>query len=203
MKALALLLCLILAAPAAAAPLESVPGSGALTFGIWRGGKRIGTHSYAFRRAGDDLIVEQHVDLTVRAGFVTLYRYTAKRLEVWRDGHVVQYDSDTNDDGSRRIVHGRATPAGLVLQGTAGARDLQPDAAPFGLWNRAAIEHVPLFNAEDGKPMKVNVRAVDGDLLTRYRVTGEVNYVLSYVDDVLRGVKIAAPDGSTVEYLPE
>jgi len=198
--ALALFACV---APAAAAPPNSVPGSGSLVFGIWRSGTRIGAHSYAFRAAGDDLIVEQRIELAVRVAFVTLYHYTSKRLEVWRNGHIVRYESDADQAGKHSDVRGRAGESGLRIRGSAGNRDLPADAMPFGLWNRAALRGVPVFNADDGTPMKLDVTIVEDDMLSRYHVGGEVNYMLSYINDVLRGVSIVAPDGSTVEYVPE
>ena len=140
MKAFAVILALFLCVTQVAAePSASVPGSGSLAFGIWRGGARIGTHSYAFRQVGGDLIVEQRVDVTVRAGFVTLYRLSGRRLEVWRDGHIVEYDSETDDDGTPHHVRARPTEDGLVVEGDTGTRHLPPDAMPFGLWNLSLI----------------------------------------------------------------
>jgi len=203
MKAFTLAVALIAcAAPVAASP-DSVPPSGSLSFGIWRAGARIGAHSFAFRQAGDNLIVEQHVDLAIRVGFVTLYRLSGKRLEVWRDGRLVQYDSETDDDGTRHYVRATLTEHGLTVQGDFGSRHLPADAVPFGLWNRAALQGVPIFNDETGTPMKLTVTANEGEMESRYRLTGDVSYVLRYTNAMLHGVKIVARDGSTVEYVPE
>lgn len=204
MKVVALILALAFCvAPVAAAPLDSVPPSGSLSFGIWRGGVRIGVHSYAFRHAGDDLIVEQHVALAVRLGFVTLYRFSGKRLEVWRDGRLIKFDSETDDDGTYHRVRAEVSEDGLVVEGDSGTRYLPADAMPFGLWNRAALRGAPIFSDETGTPMRLTVTANEGDIGAHYRVTGDMSYVVSYTHSALCGVKIAARDGSTVEYVPE
>jgi hypothetical protein len=204
MKILAFALALFICTGSIAAPpLDSVPGSGSLAFGIWRGGTRIGTHSFAFRRAGEDLIVEQHIDVVVQAAFVTLYRYSTKRLEVLHEGRLTQFDSETDDDGKRSQVRARAAEGGVTVEGSSGIHRLGGDAMAFGLWNPAAVQGVPVFDAEDGRPMKITVQATEGDMVSRYRVTGDVNYVISYTGAVLRDVKIVARDGSTIEYMRE
>ena len=58
-----LLLVLLIVSPTRAAPLDSVPASGKLSFAIWREGNRIGSHRMTFRREGTTVTVEVRVDI--------------------------------------------------------------------------------------------------------------------------------------------
>jgi len=202
-KVIAFAAALLAGADAFAAPLDSVPESGKLTFAIWREGSRIGTHRFTFRREGDAVIVDGRVDVTVSFAFVTLYRYSGTRNEIWRDGRLVSYAADTDDDGTLIHVRGHADEEGFSVTGKAGTVTLPAKAMPFTMWSRGVVEGGALFGMDDGVPLKVKVEALGGSPVERFHVTGDVDYAMSFAGPFLRAVRIKARDGSTVEYMPE
>jgi hypothetical protein len=208
----ALAVWLALAGAAHAAPLPPIPEGGRLSFAVWREGSRIGTHVMRFRRDGDTLTVESRVDVEVRFAFVTLYRYAGRRREVWRDGTLVAFDSETDDDGKAISVRVRPAADGLLAEGSKGRSAHPPSAVPFTLWNRAIVEGRPLFDAEDGKPLKAAAQPLGASpppgaqaaAAQRFRLTGDVDHEFWYAErGVLAGLRLTGRDGSIVEYRAE
>lgn len=202
-KVIAFVAAVLIGVDAFAAPLDSVPESGKLSFAIWREGARIGTHSFTFRRDGNAVIVDGRVDVTVSFAFVTLYRYSGTRNEVWRNGRLVSYTADTDDNGTPVHVRGHADDKGFSVTGKAGTVTLPAKAMPFTMWSRGVVEGGALFGMDDGVPLTVKVEALGGSPVEHFHVTGDVDYEMSFAGPFLRAVRIKARDGSTVEYMPE
>ena len=205
-------LWLVIASPASAAPPISVPEEDRLSFAVWREGSRIGTHVMRFRRGGGALTVESRVDVEVKFAFLTLYRYAGLRREVWRDGALVAFDSETDDDGRTISVRVRPAAGGLLAEGSEGNFPHPSSAIPFTLWNRAIVEGRPLFDPEDGKPVRVEAEPLGVSpppgaataAAHRFRLTGDVDHELWYTGPgVLAGLRLTGRDGSIIEYRRE
>lgn len=205
-----LLLVLLIVSPTRAAPLDSVPASGKLSFAIWREGNRIGSHRMTFRREGTTVTVEVRVDIVVQVALITLYRYTGLRIETWRDGVLQAFAADTDDDGKPIKVRARVTPEGLLVEGPRGATAMPPNAQPFTLWSRAVVEGAPVFSMEDGAPLQLRAEDLGlsppprGNVPARhFRLSGDLDYELWFNGATLAGVRLKGRDGSMVEYVVE
>ena len=90
--------------PAFATDREAVPVSGAIEFDVYRGDSRFGTHILRFEEQAGELRVIADVDLRVRIGPITAFRYEHDSVEVYRNGELVSYEGETLKDGERLIV---------------------------------------------------------------------------------------------------
>jgi len=207
-----IVLALALASTAGeAAPLASVPDGGRLAFAVMRQGSRIGGHWVEFHRDGETLIVESRIEVKVSALFIVLYRFTARRTETWRDGRLVAYVSDTDDDGKRSMVRARADAQGIAVEATDGKWTLPGTAVPDSFWNRALVEGAPIFDVENGRPLTVKIEALGSSPppggtapADRFRLTGDDNFELWYrPDGVWAGMRTVGSDGSIVDYVAE
>ena len=132
------------------------------------GGAPIGHHSVAFSRDADGNTVAQvEVDIRVRVAFVTVYRYSHRAREVWRDGRLIALDTETNDDGRQMTVRARATAEGLEVVGPQGRAVLPADIRPTSWWRADTVRQRRLLDSQDGRIL--NVAATPAGTATRSR----------------------------------
>jgi hypothetical protein len=189
-----LVLAVALAGSAVAAPPESVPAP--ISFVVNRDGSPIGTHRLSFHAEpgpdGERLIVDIDIDITVKAAFVILYRYTYKCRETWTGGRLLALDSTTDDDGTKTTLHVRATEAGLQVDGPDAHYVAPPDMLPDSYWHPDTVKHQHFIDGENGKPVDListpaghRTITVDGKSveLALYRLSGETTGEIGYGPD--------------------
>ena len=204
---------LLRAAPTPAPPPSRlpIPPGGRLSFAVVRNGTKLGTHAVSFTTTGDMLRVLIAVDLALRFGPITLYRYHPRGSEVWQGDQLAAIDSTTNDDGTRYRVSGRRTPEGFAVEGSKASRYLAPpDALPANHWNRAMLA-APFINTQDGRLMHPRVAPLGPDQIptasgkilraSHFALTGDVRLDTWYEPSATwAGLRFAAHDGSLVRY---
>jgi hypothetical protein len=146
----------------AAAPFASAVAAdlvdGTYAFKVFRDGDEIGTHTLVARHDGQDLVLDIVVAIKVKVAFVTAYRYEQTRREVWREGRLVAFESDTNDDGTKAKTSGKLDGDMLVVSGPGGTTKLRPDIIPNSWWNPDLPKQSELLSTLDGKVLKVGVQ---------------------------------------------
>ena len=99
----------------AIAPLPAraaVPTSGRLAFRAFRNDSPLGTHVVTFATSGPTLTVTTAIDYQVKLGPITLFRYSLRSTETWRDNTLLSVRAETNDDGKADFM--RADRAGNI-----------------------------------------------------------------------------------------
>ncbi|MBN9496086.1 MAG: hypothetical protein J0H39_04985 [Alphaproteobacteria bacterium] len=173
-RLLALFAALVLSWPAAAAPPT-------LEFDVLRDGAPIGKHRVTIERDGTETRATIEIDMAVRLAFVTVYRYTHRSTELWREGRLVSLDARTDDNGTRTQVSARATDAGLAIDGSGGRYDAPAETVPTSYWNREKVMRSPLLDTQSGKLIDVSAMALAADANgTRYRLAGDLEADLVY-----------------------
>jgi len=173
-RLLALFAALMLSWSATAAPRT-------LEFDVLRDGAPIGTHRVTIAHDGGDTRATIEIDMAVRLAFVTIYRYTHRSTELWRDERLVSLDARTDDNGTRTHVTARATDAGLAIDGSGGTYIAPADTVPTSYWNREKVMRSPLLDTQSGKLIDVSAMALAADANgTRYRLAGDLEADLVY-----------------------
>jgi hypothetical protein len=195
----------------AAQTFAAEPPGGRLAFTIVRKGSDIGSHTLRFRRAGNVLTVNIDVKIAVSFGPITLYRYSTSGVETWRDDKFLALETTSDNDGTPLHMTATATSAGVEIDSkTEGKRIFPAGTLPLTHWNIATMT-APLFNPQDGKPMKLTVKPLGADSValangskvpaTHFSLTGEATlddwYDSSGVWTALRAL---GTDGSTIDY---
>ena len=182
-----------------------------LSFDVFRDGTRIGFHRIRFQTDGGLLTANVSVEIAVKFGPVTLFRYAHSVREVWRDGQFVSLVSETNDDGKQFNVNARRTEQNVSVRASPpAAAMLAPDAIPLTHWNILCMRR-PLFNPQDGVLVDSRVieggdetvRLADGGLVAarHYSLRGKVNLDDWYDRaDVWTALRSPAKDGSIIDY---
>lgn len=195
-----------LLAPLAVAVLSAAVAPAAADvagFTVLRDGTPIGTHRIAVTRNGAETRVEVAIDLQVRFALVTVYRYSHRNREVWRDGHLVRIEAETDDNGARSFVRGRATPAGFAVDATAGRFTAPADIVPTSYWNRAGVTRDRLLDTQTGRLVTIRAERSTAGGEALYRLRGELDVDLWY-DGTDRLRRIAFDyKGARFDYVPE
>ena len=186
-----------------------IPPSNQFAFSVWRKGSQIGEHRLSFRPDGDRLIVDVDINLQVKLGFVTLFRYTHHNTEVWRDGQLLALDSETYDDGSEFSLSVRESAGGLDVDGWAGRFHVPADTLSSSYWNPETIFRSKILDTQRGYLMDVDtewlgeetVEAGSGPVAAnRYRITGDLTMDIWY-SNAGQWVKLDfATRGTTISY---
>jgi len=200
-------------AVAAALPLRSAASAipDPLAFQIVRDGDVIGRHALNFRREKDALHVDIEIDIEINFAFITLFRYSHRNHEVWRDGRLIALDTRTDDDGDEFQVHARASDDTLWISGVDGNIVAPGDILPTSYWDPRTPAQARLLDTQRGRVLDVQVADAGADMLklrdteiaaSKYVISGDLNLDLWYT---MAGdwIKIAfEARGETVEYTP-
>jgi len=164
-----------------------------LHFEVFRRGSAIGTHRIDVSRDGDATVVRIAIELRIRAVGITLYRYTHRNRETWRNGRLATIDTETDDNGERLTVSGRATADGFVVKTRGGERTVPANVVPSSYWNAGLTRKAThMLDTQDGDLVPVTVAPRGPDRVEtgagtvdarRYKLEGPVAVDLWYEPD--------------------
>ncbi|NIA71297.1 hypothetical protein HBA54_22105 [Pelagibius litoralis] len=194
--------------PSPAAGIDLVPPEGAWRFLVLRHGNVIGEHRFDFSRRNGDFVVEVAIDIAVDLLGITLFRFTHRAEEVWRDGWLQSLITATDDDGTLWRV--KSERSGGVLRGTVNdvAFDVSGFVVPASLWHRDTPKTQVLFGTIDGRTKVVKAENLGEETLSvagqarqtrHFRLTGEIERDVWYGADCdIAKVTFPARDGSLI-----
>jgi len=175
----------------AAGPLgAALPNAQDIAFKVFRDGEPLRHHRVSFRREAEELHVEIDIELEVKLAFLTVFRYRHINREVWRDGRLVA--TETDDDGDSFWLRGRATEAGLKVEGSSGNFMAPADVMPTSYWNAETVTKDLLLDTQRGRLIDVEIAPAGAEIVVmagqavnarRYTVSGELSLDLWYAPD--------------------
>ncbi|MEQ8355751.1 MAG: DUF6134 family protein [Kiloniellaceae bacterium] len=177
-------------------------------FLVLRHGNVIGEHVFSFSRRGDDFVVKVAIDIAADLLGVTLFRFTHRAEEVWRDGWLHALASATDDDGTLWRVESERRDGALRGAVNGSGFDVSGYVIPASLWHRDTPKTQVLFGTVDARTKVVNSAALGdepvvagGRRLTarHFRLTGELQRDVWYGPDCdIARVTFPARDGSLI-----
>ncbi len=189
----------------------SVSDGATINFDVLRGGSPFGSHRLNFSSDGSGgVTVTTDVDLKVKIGPITAYRYELDSVETWSDGRLVALNSRTNSNGKRKRVNVESTGSGLDVDATGFEGMVDATIIPSSHWNLLQMYGDQMLSTETGQVLDIDVEqlgreivVVGGNALeaTRYRLSSELAVDLWY-DDQSRWVKMLfEARGQSIEYI--
>jgi hypothetical protein len=192
----------------AAFAMPSVPPP-PIRFDVIRAGDVIGAHEVDFGLAGDALSVTTRIEVEVRVLNVKLFEFRHNGTEVWADGRLQKFDSETLDDDSKFFVVGRATADGFRMTNRKGVQMAPADIMVGSYWTPEIARETLLIDPQRGRLKEQQLVAKDAIRIPvasasveaiRYTLTGLTDGWVAYDD---RGRWIAAElkkKGSDIQY---
>jgi len=100
-------------------PVWQPDGATEIKFAISRDGKPFGSHHVSFEPADDGgFTATANVDLTVKIGPITAYKYRHDSVETWKDGRLTGLEAKTRKDGKNLSARAELSEDGLSVEGT-------------------------------------------------------------------------------------
>jgi len=141
--------------------------SGNRRFSVLYEGDKIGAHTILYSSATGVTRVNTEINLLVKLAFFTLFEFSHRSEETWRDGRLMSLKSDTVEHGENLHVEGAATPVGfrVVSKGgpfIASAATLTSNS----LWTPAVLEQATVVDAQHGGIIGVSARKLADEQIT-------------------------------------
>lgn len=117
----------------------------------------IGTYTNVVTHSGDEIDVRTELQVTIRFFGFPVYHQDANRFEEWRDGRLIAFRSDTNDDGTKIHVTGKAEGDHFVVKTPTGTIIAPATVHPSNPWVAATPGSGSLMSTKTGKVVKATV----------------------------------------------
>ena len=182
-----------------------------IDFTVLRKGKPFGQHILSFDRDKDgELTVTTDVDLQVKFGPITAFKYRLDSVETWVDGQLSSLSGSSNSDGRKAKVAGKLVADGFRVDSTKFDGVLEGTVIPSSHWNRMQVYQDRMLSTETGEVLDIDVDIigpdtvmVDGEAIetTHYRLQSDLTVDLWY-DQQSRWVQLAFEvRGQEIEYV--
>ena len=181
-----------------------------LDFLVLRQGNEFGYHTVTFETSGDQLRVENDIELEVKAGPFTLFYYGHESDEVWEDGELLSMTGETRKDGDDFTLSAMRENGELSVQGTNFSGNVRADIIPSSHWNVREVQSNQILSSEDGQLLDVAVEHLGQEKIEaggetivadRYRLQSDLTVDLWY-DETGRWVKcVFEARGQSIEYV--
>jgi hypothetical protein len=132
---------------------------GSLRFSVFYKGHKIGSHAVIYSSESGEMRVDTEIHLVVKVAFFTVFAFSHRSEETWRDGQLMTLASETVEHGKTLHVEGAATPEGFRV-----ASNGEPFIAPAStltsnsLWTPAVLDQETLVDAQHGGIIGVSAR---------------------------------------------
>ena len=221
MRAIILSTAMVLATPMVSAdttasnvslPTPWVASDGAvIDFTVLRKGKPFGKHVLSFEKDETGALeVTTDVDLQVKFGPITAFKYRLDSVEQWQDGYLVGLNGASNNDGRKGKVAAALDGDELIVESTKYDGALPKTIIPSSHWNRMQVYQERMLSTETGEVLDIEVEVLGDDQVkvgdqtidaTHYRLKSDLTVDLWY-DDQSRWVKLAFEvRGQDIEYV--
>lgn len=182
-----------------------------IDFTVLRKGKPFGRHLLTFDRdESGELTVTTDVDLRVKIGPITAFRYRLDSVENWVNGQLVGLNGTSNSDGRKARVSAVQEDGELVIESTKFDGVLPLTTIPSSHWNRMQVYQQQMLSTETGEVLEIDVETIGEDTVlvggepieaTHYRLKSDLTVDLWY-DTQSRWVKLAFKvRGQDIEYV--
>lgn len=138
-----------------------IPKDNKIIFDIIRKNKSIGTHSIFFNKKNEYTNVKIEVDIKVKIGFLTVYKYSHNNNERWSGNelHEIQTKSITNSK-KKYSVKGKRINNIFEFIGVDGKQNTNKNVIPISYWNKSLIERNEFLDSQKGIIRKSKIKFI-------------------------------------------
>lgn len=182
-----------------------------IDFTVLRKGKPFGRHLLTFERSDNGVLtVTTDVDLQVKFGPITAFKYRLDSVENWLGGQLTALSGKSNSDGRKGTVLATSEDGALTVESTKYTGKLPLTTIPSSHWNRLQVYQNQMLSTETGELLDIEVETIGADTVmvggeavpaTHYRLKSDLTVDLWY-DAQSRWVKLAFQvRGQDIEYV--
>ena len=128
-----------------------------ISFNVFLDKKQVGTHSFVIKRKNQHIWVESNMQLEGKFWGLVPFRYTHQSTEQWKNGCLINLESQTLKRGKTIIISAKYDQSGLTIINADKAQFVEGCIKSFAYWNSSALKGNQLLNTEDGKLVDVKI----------------------------------------------
>jgi len=117
----------------------------------------IGTYRNIVAQSGESVDVETQLHVTVKMLGIALFRQDASRLEHWENGRLVSFKGDTDDNGKKILIDGKAQDDAFVILSPLGTFSAPARVHPSNPWARQVLNTDVMMSTKTGRVLNVRV----------------------------------------------
>ena len=122
-----------------------------IEFDIYRNGKHIGKHIFAFKNNNNLLTVESDIYFEIKKLGVVFYKYHVQGTEIYEDGKLIKFNSKTDQNGKQKYVNISLDNDELVIDGSSYKGKVTTDYMLGTWWNHAIVKANAQISAVSGR----------------------------------------------------
>ena len=122
-----------------------------IEFDIYRNNKFIGKHIFTFVREDDKLFVKSNINFEIKKLGVVLYKYNATGTEVFKDGELIEFKSQTDQNGKKKFVNLDLEENSYIIEGSSYNGKVPIDYILGTWWNHSIVEAKAQISAVSGR----------------------------------------------------
>ena len=128
-----------------------------IEFDIYRNNKHIGKHIFSFERSENLVSVHSKINFQIKKLGVVLYKYHAEGVEVYKDGKLVKFNSQTNQNKKEKYVNIITQGGEYIIDGSSYKGKAPPDYLLGTWWNHSIVNASAQISAVSGRIIKQKV----------------------------------------------
>lgn len=195
----------------AVAPMALPTSAGNRQFSVLHKGAKIGSHSIVYSPATGETTISTEIRLLVKMGFLTVFAFSHRSTEIWRNGRLAWLAGETVEHGATLRVDGTATPEGFRVVSKAGPFiTASTTLTSNNLWTSAVLEQATVIDAQHGGVIGISSRRLANEQIvvggrsvnaTRYSLITPYLAGTIWYDEENQWVRGAFEhDGSRIQY---
>jgi len=131
-----------------------------IEFDIYRNNKHIGKHIFSFKKTDNQIEVESEINFEIKKLGVVLYKYHVKGKEIYKDGKLIKFNSNTNQNGKEKYVNVILNNNELDIDGSSYKGKAPVEYLLGTWWNHSLVEANAQISAVSGRIIKQKVTFV-------------------------------------------
>ncbi len=160
-----------------------------IAFQINQDGSKVGRHTVNFHKIGRNLHVDIEIDINIQVLFIPIYTYKHRNTEIWRDGKLLSIKTETDDDGEKHWVRGKAEEGVFKVSSSSGDFVAPATIIPTSYWSQITTAQSVLLDTQHGKLLDVTIKELDDTVLVtpsadisarHFVITGDLDLSLWY-----------------------
>lgn len=138
---------------------------GRVEFEIFREGHHFGRQAVTVSEESGQLAAKVQADLRAALGPVTLFSYSQRCNEIWREGTLVNLSCATRQNGRGLSVQAHLAGDKLEVRGASGPASFPAGVLPTSWWTRPPLTTSLMVNSQNGARLPVRVSLLGRDTL--------------------------------------
>ena len=128
-----------------------------IEFDIYRNNKNIGKHTFSFKRENLKLEVRSEINFKIKKFGAVLYRYKAVGTEIYEDGKLIKFNSNTKQNRKEKFVNINIENNEYVIDGSSYKGKAPIEYLIGTWWNHSIVEAPAQISAVSGRIIKQKV----------------------------------------------